>query len=215
MLIPFRSTSTSSWPVSPPVGHDSNCTKRNSVNWNLTKSCISIQIPSSIPAEEGQPTLPLGDYLGEFTNELDQDDHIVEFAPVGPKHYGYRTKKGKVECKVRGFSLNTRGRQQLSVELLKQNVINKVTFPLEKPREIPVFKPHKITRDVNARRLETFTEIKRYKLVFDKRVVERRNFFSYPYGYLRPSEEAEEMERELNEQWGRQDDVNVKLLCPL
>ena len=100
----------------------------------------------------------------EFTNELDQDDHIVEFASAGPKKYGYRTKKGKVECKVRGFSLNTRGRQHLNFKLLKQNVINEVTASLEKTREIPVFNPPKITRDVNVKQLETFTEIKRYKL---------------------------------------------------
>ena len=117
--------------------------------------------------------------------------------------------------KVRGFSLNTRGREQLNFELLKENVIREVSDPLKEPREIPVFNPHKITRDVNTKQLETVTEIKRYKLVFDKRVVDPNNYFSYPYGYLRYDEEEEEMLRELNVAWDEQDDMNVELLCEL
>jgi len=38
--------------------------------------------------EEGQPNPVLGDYLGDFTSELEEDDHIVEFASGGPKNYG-------------------------------------------------------------------------------------------------------------------------------
>ena len=53
-----------------------------------------------------QPMLPTGDYLGEFTSKLKSTDHIVEFTSAGPKNYGYITKEGKVECKVRGFTLN-------------------------------------------------------------------------------------------------------------
>ena len=165
--------------------------------------------------QEGQKSLPLGDYLGEFTDELEDDDHIVEFASAGPKNYGYRTVRGKVECKVRGFSLNTRGREQLNFEFLKENVIREVSEPLSDPREIPVFNPHKITRDVSTKQLETLTEIKRYRLVFDKRVVDTKNYFSYPYGYLRYDEEEEEMLEELNVAWDEQDDMNVELLCEL
>ena len=85
----------------------------------------------------GDPTLPTGDYLGEFTSELKPGDHIVEFASAGPKNYGYRTKDGKVECKVRGFTLNARGQSQLNFDLLKANV------PLDEPWVIPVHNPHK------------------------------------------------------------------------
>ena len=49
---------------------------------------------------------PLGDYLGELTNELDDDDHITTFVSGGPKNYAYQTKNGKSVCKVRGFTLN-------------------------------------------------------------------------------------------------------------
>ena len=86
----------------------------------------------------GEPIPPLGDHLGEFTSELKDGDHIVEVAAVGPKNYGYRTRDGNVECKVRGFTLNTRGQEQLNFDLLKQNVIDEVTEPEEDPIEIRV-----------------------------------------------------------------------------
>ena len=63
--------------------------------------------------EPGQPNPPLGDYLGQFTSELKADDHITEFVSGGRKNYGYQTKNGKVECKVRGFRLNSEGKTQL------------------------------------------------------------------------------------------------------
>ena len=46
--------------------------------------------------EPGQPDIPLGDYLGEMTEELDNGDFIVEFTSAGPKNYGYKTHQGKV-----------------------------------------------------------------------------------------------------------------------
>ncbi len=130
------------------------------------------------------PSLPLGDYLGDFTSELEDDDHIVEFAAAGPKNYAYKTKNGKIVCKVRGFSLNVRGAHQLNFDTLRANVIAEVTTPLDKPRDIAVFNPHKITRDNKTKTLNTVTEIKRYKVVFDKRVVDKETFCSYPYGYF-------------------------------
>ena len=141
----------------------------------------------------GEPTPPTGDHLGEFTSELKPGDHIVEFAAAGPKNYGYRTKDGKVECKVRGFTLNTRGQEQLNFELLKQNVIDEVTDPGDEPRAIPVHNPHKITRDVNTKQLETVEETKQYKVVFDKRVIDPDTFQSYPYGYTRATLDESDM----------------------
>lgn len=90
------------------------------------------------------PELPLGQYLGQFTNELDDpNDYITECAAAGPKNYGYRTLKGKTECKVRGFSLNTRRQEQLNFDILKKNIIDEVTQPQPVPNSIPVFNPHK------------------------------------------------------------------------
>ena len=84
------------------------------------------------------PALPLGNYLGEFTNEIDDPDYyITEFVAAGPKNYGYQTLKGKVECKVRGFSFNIRGQQQLNFNILKNNIIHEITEPQAPPTVSP------------------------------------------------------------------------------
>jgi len=79
--------------------------------------------------EPGQPNPPLGDYLGEFTSELEADDYIEEFVLGGPKNYGYRTKKGNVECKVRGFWLISEGKTQLNYDVMRQNVLDEMQKP--------------------------------------------------------------------------------------
>ena len=53
----------------------------------------------------GQVDLPLGEFLGEFTDEV-SGDPIVEFVSGGAKNYGYLKRSGKTKCKVRGFTLN-------------------------------------------------------------------------------------------------------------
>ena len=36
----------------------------------------------------GVPELPTGLYLGQFKDELDRNDFILEFAATGPTNYG-------------------------------------------------------------------------------------------------------------------------------
>ncbi|XP_074619749.1 uncharacterized protein LOC141878657 [Acropora palmata] len=87
----------------------------------------------------GQAKIPLGNFLGDMTDELeDPEDYIVEFVSGGPKNYGYRTLKGQVCCKIRGFTLNKRGKQQLNYDILKQMVIQELREPHDNPRQIPV-----------------------------------------------------------------------------
>ena len=131
----------------------------------------------------GQPCIPLGDYLGEMTNELDGDDFITEFTSAGPKNYGYRTQQGKVCCKVRGFTLNVRGSHQLNYDVMRQNLINEITQPLDERRNIDVVNPNFFWRNPATKHLRVITRTKRYGLVFDKRVVDPNTFQSYPYGY--------------------------------
>ena len=134
--------------------------------------------------KEGESQLPIGDFLGDLTNEVDPGDHIVDFTSGGPKNYGYRTSNGKIECKVRGFSLGSvRGHAQLNYERLRQNVLDELTDPQDQRRSIAVTNPHFFTRDATTKRLRVMPRTKSYGLVFDKRVVDRDTFKSYPYGY--------------------------------
>ena len=94
-----------------------------------TDSVIFLQDP-------GQPNPELGPYLGQFTSEFDTNDFIVEFVSGGPKNYGYQTQNGHVECKVRGFRLNSEGKTQLNYHIMRQNVQDEIQKPLLKPRQI-------------------------------------------------------------------------------
>ena len=134
--------------------------------------------------DENQSNPTLGNYLGDFTSELDDDDYIMEFVSGGPKNYGYKTKKGKIECKVRGFRLNSEGKAQLNYSVMRQNVLDEIQKPLQKPRQTQVHKTYQIVRDPQTYQLYTFPDYKRYQLVYDKRVLDPISFQTYPYGYL-------------------------------
>ena len=72
--------------------------------------------------KEGLPRIEAGDFLDEMTDELG-GDYIMEFVSGGAKNYGYRTTRGKVECKVRGFTLNVRGKETLNFETVKKTIL--------------------------------------------------------------------------------------------
>ena len=96
---------------------------------------------------------PLGDFLGDFTDELDPGDHIIEFCSGGPKNYGYMTARGKTECKVRGFFLNAEGQAQLNYQVLKQNTLIELRAPQDQPRVTPVVQTHSVHRDAKQYQL--------------------------------------------------------------
>lgn len=137
-------------------------------------------------ANTGEPTVTYGDFLGDMTDELDGGDYITEFTSAGPKNYGYKTNQGKVCCKVRGFSLNVRASRQLNYEVMRDNLLDEITHPLEERRNIPVENPNFFWRNPATKHLRIITHTKRYGLVFDKRVVDPLTFKSYPYGYSHP-----------------------------
>ena len=103
-------------------------------------------------------------------------DDIVEFVSGGPKNYGYKTKNGKVECKVRGFRLNTDGKTQLNYDAMRQNVLDESQNPQNEPRQTQVVKTHQIVGDAKTYDLYTFPDYKRYQMVYDKRVIDPSTF---------------------------------------
>ena len=111
----------------------------------------------------GEENPALGTYLGEFKSELHPQDWIVEFVSEGPKNYGYVTnydsklKCPKTEVKVRGFSLTTRGLEQLNYRVIRQNTLDEIQCPLEegKSRVTSVEKPYHIVRRPKEYALDT------------------------------------------------------------
>ena len=146
-----------------------------------TDSVIYRQLP-------GQVTIPIGDFLGDMTDELDGDDHIIEFVSGGAKNYGYVTKEGKKECKVRGFTLNVRGRASLNYEVMKANILAELDDPLESRRVVKVVNPNHFKRDQASKRIGLVEQTKQYGLVFDKRVVDPETKISVPFGFSRVGE---------------------------
>ena len=130
------------------------------------------------------PELPLGQYLGQFTNELDDpNDYITEFVSGGAKNYGYKTFQGKTVCKVRGFTLNVRGKQLLNFNTMKANILAEIDQPQEERRVIAVHNPNHFIRDTTNKKIKLVNQVKNYGHVFDKRVIDKDTKMSYPFGY--------------------------------
>ena len=129
---------------------------------------------------EGLPQITPGDYLGEMKNEV-EGDHIVEFVSGGAKNYGYKTARGKVECKVRGFTLNVRGKEVLNYDTMKKLVFKDLKEG--KRSQLEVTNPSHFKRNTKQKDIGLVSQTKKYKLVFDKRVVDPESMISYPFGY--------------------------------
>ena len=134
--------------------------------------------------KEGLPKITTGDYLGDMKNEV-EGDFIEEFVSGGAKNYGYRTAGGKVECKVRGFTLNVRGMETLNYNTMKKLVLKELKEG--EKTHLEVRNPNYFKRDTKKKDIGQVEQKKSYRLVLDKRVVDPENMKSYPYGYCQIS----------------------------
>ena len=130
--------------------------------------------------KEGLPKIETGDFLGDMKNEV-EGDHIVEFVSGGAKNYGYRTAGGKVECKVRGFTLNVRGKKVLNYDTMKKLVLKELKEG--EKTHLKVHNPNHFKRDTRNKDIGMVPQTKNYGVVLDKRVVDAQSMKSYPYGY--------------------------------
>ena len=130
--------------------------------------------------KEGLPQITPGDYLGEMKNEV-EGDHIVEFVSGGAKNYGYKTARGKVECKVRGFTLNVRGKTILNYDTMKELVFKEIKEG--KKTRLQVCNPSHFKRNTKLKDIGMVEQTKNYGVVLDKRVIDPESMMSYPFGY--------------------------------
>ena len=144
----------------------------------------------------GQPYIPVGDYLGQFKDEI-EGDVISEFISGGAKNYAFKTRGGKTECKVRGFSLNVRGKEVLNFKTMKSNILSEINNPQEERRVIAVHNPNHFKRDTTNKKIKLVHQVKKYRVVFDKRVLDTETKISFPFGYR---------------VWSEADDDNVDML---
>lgn len=129
--------------------------------------------------KEGEWEPPIGDYLGELTNELEEGDWITEFVCNGPKNYAYQTQNGKSVCKVKGFSLNYNNSKIINLESMRDAMFNR-----EDPRTGNYYttNPSRICREKVHSELYCQDELKQYSAVYTKRVVQS-DLSTLPYGY--------------------------------
>ena len=97
----------------------------------------------------------------------------------------YKTKprKAKVECKVRGFTLNYETLQSLNDETMKSNILKELDEPLQERRVIPISIPDFFERNQVTKKIKLIKRVKKYGVVFDKRVIDPTTRVFTPYGY--------------------------------
>ena len=127
----------------------------------------------------GKPDPPLGNYLGDLTDELN-GDYITSFVSGGPKNYAYRTKKGKTDTKIRGITLDYAATGKLNHDVVRALVHLHTNCDTE--AKVTVDMPFKIARDKKEKNIVTKKMKKDYRIVYNKRVI-TENYGTLPYGY--------------------------------
>ena len=101
---------------------------------------------------------------------------LPPLSPGGPRIMLIKPKMEiKTVCKVRGFTLNYRGSQKLNFTTMCAQVCS------PNGEEIYLENPHFIKRNAKTKTIHTVKLKKKYKLVYDKRVIQ--GFNTFPYGY--------------------------------
>ena len=95
--------------------------------------------------EPSKPDPPLGDYLGDLTDELDAGDYITTFISGGPKNYAYITNNGKSETKIRGITLDYAATKKLNLNVMRHLVHSHVNCHTEEKATVDI--PFIITRE--------------------------------------------------------------------
>ena len=140
----------------------------------------------------------LGNYLGELTNVLDDDKHVIEtFCSGGPKNYGYTVVNEdgefvKTEFKVRGISLNRTTKKSVNLETLQNLIFTSASAEENEKSKSGFTNKSVVVPKFDIKRgnsehpffLEPREISKTYRLVFDKRVICWNEFRAYPFGYV-------------------------------
>ena len=118
---------------------------------------------------------PLGDYLGELTDELPPGHYIKEFISSGPKSYAYKQNDDIEKTKFKGVTINKKNSNFVNFNSIKEIIFN--------GREIKLPSFDLFTRDKIRGAIYNRPMRKTVKLVYTKRIL-LENFDTLPYGYV-------------------------------
>ena len=125
------------------------------------------------------PEVPLGYLLGEFKSELKENDHIVVFVSCGLKSYGFRTKQGHTECRIKGFTLDHETSKNINLksmaDIVKKSGDSEIKVTYDRLRKDKADKTQ----------IKNVLEKKTFRFVFDKRIL-YQNGLTAPFGYKGP-----------------------------
>ena len=125
----------------------------------------------------GESHLERGPYLGDLTNELEDERHITEFVSTGPKSYAYRDNKGAQVIKFKGLSKTLYNVRKINLETMVK-CVSDATFrvsELDGPRNM-LFHIDKFGR------VKTHFQMKTFRMVYTKRYIGDQ-YVTYPFGY--------------------------------
>ena len=135
-------------------------------------------------SKHGQDRLPLGKFLGQFTDETGGDT-IEEFGSAGPKSYSYKTNGGKTECKSKGLKSTHAVRQVLNCGSMLNHIQLELKDPEESKRQLKTTICNHFVRNSKVKNIHLEDMVKVFQVNWDKRVVEKGTGVTYPYGYVR------------------------------
>lgn len=120
----------------------------------------------------------LGDFLGNFTNEISpkEGNYIKEFVSGGPKNYAYKLDTGKTDCTVKGYAIN-----HLTNLLLNFDSIKACVEDTSKEIIIPQLK---FIKNKSSWQIETRIQNKKYNcLTYNKRLLSEDGS-TLPFGFI-------------------------------
>ena len=144
----------------------------------LGTSVVDFDTDSVFYIDNGTNTVETGCMLGEWSDELDKNDHITDYISTGPKSRAYKTKNKTSVVKIKGFTLNFRNSQKLNMESMRRvldGAIKNVTVEY-----------NQIARDVHTKKLVNKQISKAFTLDYDKRMIMPENdgvIDTLPWGY--------------------------------
>jgi hypothetical protein len=128
-------------------------------------------------SREGEYEPELGNYLGDFTNEIDQKEgnYIEEFVSAGPKNYAYKLDTGITHCTVKGFTLNNLANLTVNYDSIKDIVCNDRNKKLVVDQQsFKIDNKNWIVKSMDVEKM--------YGFVYDKRVL-LEDLTTLPYGF--------------------------------